>query len=645
MKKIYSTILLVALALFSFSISAQVSEDETGEFLTKEGYLIGIDDKVNPPNGETPDLSFSFSTGIGLSNHDIIELAREQALNAWFARQYNLMKNEIGNRFNKDYPNFEEARNDYFKNWEKPNILSNASWVKSKYDSRVSAGLGDREVFVRNLKLLELRESELNLGNINNTSYGAFNFNGVPIGNITSLSQLNALRNYEIQTFSYNEVSIYHNSGVSQFMLIDIINDMGSYSNRFDFDYGILNELLSLQINHYNTIGNGLPYHYTWYQLDLMQMYLNNIWSFVPYASTEVFPRSFGTRSFLETYANQHRRGTVSIWDNGYYDYLVQGMLHPNETDERAIEAAEYSAELTVEYERQYALDNLLGSVTDVDLRIQSVIEDLGYSNHSEEANWFNSHHDESDSFYNYLESNNSSPEAINFARAATEALRNDGAVDFNNEFIKAKSFIGTLADCVLNALISSGNNLFKSTSEAFTQGKSKYRIKFTTFNNPSNLAIATTSLPDPFDVIDISFNLARINDTSINLAGQILHETIHAELHRIKLSNNAGPNPLPTAQYNWYVALWEFFENDDIGRTATSAEHTFMANYYINPIASGLREFDENTHPLENYKYFAWTGLQDYGKLNGYITQTELSNLANLSQIITNDTHTNPCD
>lgn len=52
-----------------------------------------------------------------------------------------------------------------------------------------------------------------------------------------------------------------------------------------------------------------------------------------------------------------------------------------------------------------------------------------------------------------------------------------DGEVDFKNEIIKDPSFIGTKAECVLDELISSGNNLFRKTSEAFTNGKSKYKI------------------------------------------------------------------------------------------------------------------------------------------------------------------------
>ncbi len=262
-----------------------------------------------------------------------------------------------------------------------------------------------------------------------------------------------------------------------------------------------------------------------------------------------------------------------------------------------------------------------------------------------EQKNWLKKREDVIDTVNKYLENSGSTTENNNFAKAAVEAIMDGGEVDFDNEIIKDKSFVGTNADCVLKALMSANNNLFKKTSEAFTGDKSEYRIKFTASDKPNDRAPARTHLPDSNGIIQIEFNLAKINDTAMYLANFILHETIHAELHRIKFSYNAGPNPLPSAQFKWFVDLWKFFENADMGRTATAAEHTFMANYYINPIASGLREFDENTHPLDNYKDYAWTGLSDYGKLNGYITSTELSRLANLSKIVKNDTHTNPCD
>jgi len=77
-----------------------------------------------------------------------------------------------------------------------------------------------------------------------------------------------------------------------------------------------------------------------------------------------------------------------------------------NETDERAIEAAEYAAELAVEADRQAALNDLLDNVTTIDLKIQSVIETLGFTNYSAEANWFNSHHTEFEEINNLLNEN-----------------------------------------------------------------------------------------------------------------------------------------------------------------------------------------------------------------------------------------------
>ena len=135
-------------------------------------------------------------------------------------------------------------------------------------------------------------------------------------------------------------------------------------------------------------------------------------------------------------------------------------------------------------------------------------------------------------------------------------------------------------------------------------------------------------------------------NSNSIDLARDILHETIHAELHRIKLSNNAGPNPLPTAQFNWYVKIWEYYDNPlNTEGPATTAEHYYMSNYFINPIAQGLKEFDNNLYLVSNYIYFAWEGLENYGKEAEYISQSELDELAILSNVVLNDGYTSPCD
>ena len=93
---------------------------------------------------------------------------------------------------------------------------------------------------------------------------------------------------------------------------------------------------------------------------------------------------------------------------------------------------------------------------------------------------------------------------------------------------------------------------------------------------------------------------------------------------------------------------MWNYYEgyyNGNQNQTATAAEHNYMALYRINNIAQGLRQFDNNSHPLANYKYFAWTGLETYGTTAQIITNSELNNLASLSAIVKTDNHSNPCD
>jgi hypothetical protein len=69
------------------------------------------------------------------------------------------------------------------------------------------------------------------------------------------------------------------------------------------------------------------------------------------------------------------------------------------------------------------------------------------------------------------------------------------------------------------------------------------------------------------------------------------------------------------------------------------------MAFYHINQIAQGLREYDNNSHPVDNYKFFSWKGLEDESMQNGYITQNDLNNFASLTTLIHNDEYSSPCD
>ncbi|MDX1272806.1 MAG: hypothetical protein R3340_13320, partial [Bizionia paragorgiae] len=246
-----------------------------------------------------------------------------------------------------------------------------------------------------------------------------------------------------------------------------------------------------------------------------------------------------------------------------------------------------------------------------------------------------------------YIDKNECSETAQAFAIEAVITLMNGGEVDFDEQIIKDSSFIGTDAECVLDELISNENNLFRVTSEAFTGNKSKYKIKFVVGNLLSGGGQASTSLPNENDVILITFDDDAVNGNAIELASTILHETIHAELHRIILTNNAPPNSLDQEIYNWYVVMYNYYENAGYtsNEIATYSEHNLMAAHYINPVANGLRQFDNNSQPVSSYEFFAWTGLNAYGLQRQLINSTQLQNLANLSLNVHNDEYTNPCD
>ncbi|MCH4821769.1 hypothetical protein ML462_01170 [Gramella lutea] len=254
------------------------------------------------------------------------------------------------------------------------------------------------------------------------------------------------------------------------------------------------------------------------------------------------------------------------------------------------------------------------------------------------------------ESTLSYLISKNHTTDSRNFSYSALLAVMDGGDVDFENEIIKDQSFIGIKADCVLEELINTGNNLFKRTSEAFTDNRSKYRIKFTTYNESSDSADARTAMPDSNNVIEIRININRTglanNSNAIDLAALILHEVNHAELHRIHLSNNSGPNPLPTAKFEWFEKLWRLYDNPlNSEPPQTTSEHYYMSRHMIDPIAYSVREYDKNLHNIENYLFFAWQGLEEYGKSSGQITQQELNDLAWLSNAVTHDSYNSPCD
>ena len=219
-------------------------------------------------------------------------------------------------------------------------------------------------------------------------------------------------------------------------------------------------------------------------------------------------------------------------------------------------------------------------------------------------------------------------PEAEAFAKLAIEAWDNDGDVDFEEKIINT---LTGKPNCVYGKLKKPNGDLFKKTIGAFIDDP-EYNLTLK-IGNCKNSEEACT---DSNDVNNIVIIIEDINTNPLQLAQYILHEGIHAEIHRyvsrhvngIDLSNR----PRLFQLYKHYLELDQGYDTGDI-------QHIYMTERYINPIASALRQIDGNKYPLDYYKAFAWDGLRDWDANNLLSMQENSNNETHRKTVINNST------
>ena len=215
MKKIYT--LLLIFGIIQQSLFSQIRNVDRIDF-NKTNFRINIGDNFDfgdfiifNNNGnncceEEPlnDISFGYDIGAALTASALIQQARERALNQWFDRQHTVLKEEIERQLGQQFSNYNDARNTYFKFHERIGLQRNHTPIENKYNSRRLDKANKQSISLKNLKLLRLRENEIRIGNINNSSYGNFTYNGTSLDQIQSLSQLQNLWSNETNLFSDN---------------------------------------------------------------------------------------------------------------------------------------------------------------------------------------------------------------------------------------------------------------------------------------------------------------------------------------------------------------------------------------------------------------------------------------------------------
>ena len=292
MKKLILKVLIGILFINTgATLLAQTNQlmNENGEYLIdKEGIISGIEDENCCGEETLGDISFGYNMDAALFSHSLIVAARKKALNDWFNRQNNLIKEEIERQLNQNFSNFSDAQAAYFKKLEYTNVKQNISTPLGKYNSKVNSRIEIRENSIRDLKLLELRENEINAGLINDSNYGYLKINDTPLYQITSLSQLETLRVSAISRFGFADYNYrYDNNILLKLKEILQLND-------YNANHDIIIRLKDKQIEYYNSYDR-------WEQLDLMQLYLNNVR--IPMVMlVEIRATDFGNTNYVENY-------------------------------------------------------------------------------------------------------------------------------------------------------------------------------------------------------------------------------------------------------------------------------------------------------------------------------------------------------
>ena len=236
-----------------------------------------------------------------------------------------------------------------------------------------------------------------------------------------------------------------------------------------------------------------------------------------------------------------------------------------------------------------------------------------------------------------FITNNGCSEENQNFIEKAIEALDNDGIddgeVDWRNIVILDDSFVDNeKAKCVYDKLKIDNSLLFRDTVGAFIDDP-EFNLTFKV-GNCNNTDDACTNAENPNDIIII---IEDTNQSGLGVAALILHEAVHAEIHRFVAQFESGVDindrPRLFQLYAFYKGWAENHEDEDYNWTQ-DAHHQYMVENYVNKIASVVRRLDKNNYPLSHYIGYGWDGLTSYGYTSSRLTDVENSQNQNLRAI-----------
>jgi hypothetical protein len=207
-----------------------------------------------------------------------------------------------------------------------------------------------------------------------------------------------------------------------------------------------------------------------------------------------------------------------------------------------------------------------------------------------------------------FIQAQGCSFENKSFAIDAARACLQGGEIEYDEKIINNLTGRDKCIYDKLKAL-----NLFKNTVSKFTIGP--YNLTFS-YAGICNGGAGEEACTDAADLengnITIKILGSATSSNELDFAATILHEGIHAEMYKYVKQFNNGVDPNERENLFHY---YEYYKAENSNDFATSiAQHQYMQDVFVIPMAKAIRQLDNYRFPLEDYLGFGWEGLKkDY--------------------------------
>ncbi|CAA0183155.1 exported hypothetical protein [Tenacibaculum maritimum] len=389
---VFAYIFFMLFSCFAFGQTDDLQYFRGDEFQYFDGFK---DLNLSPPrNGELEDFSFSWSNysfTTALHNRAILHEAQINAQrDRWYRRQLDLIKEYLENKYNRTYASYDEAKNDVFLRTERDHIYPSSRPPRNKYYRLINDGKKKVTYNIGNLKALEIRKTEIQSGNIDNSGIPFMYINGTSLADITSV---NILNNYIGRHTDYLKFDISE-----KYINTNIFRKIETLPGDVNFE----SHLLNLKNNYYNGFND-------WDRLNLMHFFLNYEHIKKYLSSPYILPTEFSnfyaidkaTPTNIEDYARRNRGGGKHLLANECR-IRIPGPRPIYKDIPKCLAA-----------QRNY-IDNLLSSSNSLDALAEMAIQGLGTRN----VNFLKARPDLKQKVINYFKANDfsrPSHNAINY--------------------------------------------------------------------------------------------------------------------------------------------------------------------------------------------------------------------------------------